>query len=129
AILKAVRAAAVKTRSSSLHGKKGELSIADVVEAANQGDEAVVAVLDNIGQTLGWALCQMNKLLNPEKIIIAGSLVALAEHLLTPVRKAAGRLCSIPQEHAPAVVTSELGPFNGALGAAALALHEWTPKR
>jgi len=129
ALLNMVRAAAVKTRSSSLHGNKGELTIDDVVAAANQGDEAVVAVLDNIGQTLGWALCQMNKLFNPEKIIIAGSLVALGEHLLMPLRKAAGRLCSIPQEHAPPVVTSDLGPFNGALGAAALALHEWTPKR
>jgi predicted NBD/HSP70 family sugar kinase len=128
ALLKAVRAAADKTRTSSLHGKKDGLSLDDVALAAEQGDEAVVAVLGDIAQTLGWTLCQMNALFNPEKIILAGSLVALGEHLLTPLRKAACRYCTIPQEQAPAIVNSELGSFNGALGAAALALHEWTPK-
>ena len=33
------------------------------------------------------------------------------------------------RQGAPQVVDSELGSFNGALGAAALALHQWKPKR
>ena len=32
-----------------------------------------------------------------------------------------------PPSGVPVVVNSQLGPFNGAIGAAALAVHEWKP--
>jgi hypothetical protein len=49
--------------------------------------------------------------------------------LLKPLRKAMERFSSELQQELPVVVNSELGEFNGAVGAAALALHEWKPKR
>jgi predicted NBD/HSP70 family sugar kinase len=71
----------------------------------------------------------MDGAFNPEKIILAGPLVALGDCLLEPLRKAVSEFCCRQNQTAPAVVGSDLGSFNGALGAAALALHEWKPKR
>jgi N-acetylglucosamine repressor len=129
ALLRDVRDELEKSPRTPLHDSKDELTIEKIAAAAEQNDQIVAAVLDRISQTLGWALCHMNSLFNPEKIILAGSLVPLGEHLLSRLRKAASCFCSIPPEQAPMLVNSTLGDFNGALGAAALALHEWTPKR
>ena len=89
----------------------------------------MTGVLEAVAQTLGWVVCQVDGLFNPQQIVLAGPLVVLGDHLLTPLRKAIGQFCSELHQEAPLVVNSELGSFNGALGAAALALHEWKPKR
>ena len=89
----------------------------------------MAGVLEGIAQTLGWVVCQIDALFNPQKIILGGSLVALGDHLLSPLQKAVRQFCSGLNQEPPVVVNSELGSFNGALGAAALALHEWKPKR
>jgi glucokinase len=129
AILDKVAAAAKSSRSTSLRGNHESLTIEAVAEAARSGDEVVSRVLDRVGQTLGWVVCQIDAAFNPQKIILAGPLVTLGETLLEPLRKAIGGFCSQPHQEPPVVVDSDLGSFNGALGAAALAFHEWKPKR
>jgi glucokinase len=128
AILNAVTAAA-KSCDSKLLRNHEALTIEAVSAAAQAGDEIVCAVLERAAQTLGWAVCQLDAAFNPQKVILAGPLVALGEALLEPLRKAVSEFCSHPQPEPPVVVDSELGSFNGALGASALALHEWKPKR
>lgn len=129
AILEAVRAGLRENARSLLHGKKSALVFNDIVQAAQLGDELVIRVLENVAQTLGWAICQINALLNPQKVILAGPLVKLGDTFLNPLANAVRGLSSPYRQGAPVVVDSELGDFNGALGAAALALHEWKPKR
>lgn len=129
AILNSVRAALKNGRRSSLRAKEGEITFEAVAEAARQGDELVGGVLASVAQTLAWVVCGINALFNPQKIILAGSLVTLGDALLGPLRQAVRQFCPQALQQPPIVVNSELGDFNGALGAAALALHEWKPKR
>jgi N-acetylglucosamine repressor len=129
AILKAVNEASKKNGSGGPHAKKGSLTFDDVTRAVVDGDETVCRVVENVAQTLGWVVCQIDAVFNPQKVILAGSLVALGDTLLNPLRTAVERFSSELQQEPPVVVNSELGEFNGALGAAALALHEWKPKR
>jgi len=124
AILKAVNEAC-----AGLGGKKGVLTFDDVSRAATHGDDVVVQIVQNVAKTLGWVVCQIDAVFNPQKVILAGPLVALGDALLKPLRQAVERFSSELQQEPPVVVNSELGEFNGALGAAALALHEWKPKR
>src|SRR5439155_15132610 len=70
ALLKAVRAAAERDDRALLR-QKGELTLEDVVQAAQQGDPVVAEVLETIAQTLGWVVCQADTLFKPEKIILA----------------------------------------------------------
>jgi predicted NBD/HSP70 family sugar kinase len=129
AILKAFNEASKRSGSAGPGGKKGSLSFEDVSQAAMEGNEVVCRVVENVAQTLGWVVCQIDAVFNPQKVILAGSLVALGDTLLNPLRTAVERFSSELQQEPPLVVNSELGEFNGALGAAALALHEWKPKR
>lgn len=68
-------------------------------------------------------------MLNPEQVIIGGPLAELGNTFLEPIRQVVKGLT--PQLHArvPRIVASEFGEFGGALGAAALAVHQWTPTR
>ena len=128
AILNAVTDAVKDSNSKGLPDD-GSLTFEAVAAAAQEGNDAVRGVLERAAQTLGWVVCQLDVAFNPEKVILAGPLVALGDALLEPLRKSVAEFCSQPQQDLPVVVDSGLGSFNGALGAAALALHEWKPKR
>jgi glucokinase len=129
AIVSAVNQASKENGGTGLSVKKESLSFEDVARDAIDGNRVVCQVVENVAQTLGWVVCQIDAVFNPQKVILAGSLVALGDALLMPLRKAVERFSSELQQEPPAIVNSELGEFNGALGAAALALHEWKPKR
>jgi glucokinase len=126
AIISAVRAASERNGGAT---RDPGVEFDDLVKAAQNGDRAVTAVLSQVSQTLGWAICQIDGLFNPQKIILAGPLVRLGEKLFGPIRSEVARFCAGWQSQIPVVESSELGSFNGALGAAALALHEWKPRR
>jgi hypothetical protein len=55
--------------------------------------------------------------------------VNLGAAFLNPLQNAVNEFCAETSQPAPVIVYSELGSFNGALGAAALALHKWKPAR
>ncbi len=129
AILKAVDASLQQGIQTVLREKQGQIGFEDVAEAAQLGDEMVCGILGRVAQTLGWVVCQLNVAFNPQKIILAGPLVTLGEAFLGPFQRSINGFCAELHQEAPIVAGSELGSFNGALGAAALALHEWKPKR
>jgi N-acetylglucosamine repressor len=129
AIVTSVRAGIAAGKSTLLAVKGAAVEFEDVAQAFEAGDELVCSVLGCVAQTLGWVVCQANALLNPQKIIIAGPLVTLGQRFLDPLREAAAEFCAELRQRSPQVEDSALGSFNGALGAAALALHEWKPRR
>ena len=95
--------------------------------AAREGEKWALSLLHSVGRVHGWVAHQLNELFNPDKIIFAGPLADLGESFLATVRETA---CEPGDPgRAPCIVSSALGRYNGALGAAALALHQWKPKR
>jgi predicted NBD/HSP70 family sugar kinase/DNA-binding MarR family transcriptional regulator len=129
AILKAVNAGIAQGKETILKPISDPVAFEDVVYAAAKGDPFVNSVLADVAQTLGWVCCQLNALFNPPKIILAGPLVNLGAAFLNPLQNAVNEFCAETSQPAPVIVYSELGSFNGALGAAALALHKWKPTR
>jgi glucokinase len=99
------------------------------VNAARVGDQVVKGVLENVAQSLAWVICHANALFSPEKVILAGPLTELGDLFLLPLKKSVEQFCAEFGHRIPLIEDSELGSFNGALGAAALALHEWKPNR
>jgi predicted NBD/HSP70 family sugar kinase len=128
-IVKSIRAGRVKRGHSDFVGKQTPIDFEEISQAAKAGDQEVLEALKPVAQTLGWVMCQISALLDPQKIILAGPLVKLNEVLLVPLREAVNQFCELAHQEPPQVVFSQLGEFNGALGAAALALHEWKPSR
>lgn len=129
AILRSINESLEKDGDNRLIAKRDALTFQEVAQEGIAGNKVVCEVIETVAQTLGWAVCQIDAVFNPQKVILAGSLVVLGDTLLKPLRKAVERFSSELQQEPPVVVNSTLGEFNGALGAAALALHEWKPKR
>lgn len=144
AMLSAAAEQLARGRKSSL-GRAGDTpSAGDLVAAANEDDELAIAIVREAAQVHGWIVRQLALLLDPEKIFIAGPLVE-ARNYIEAVRRAAMKgdsavrangvvdgdtaVNALSVELAPRIVASTLGRFGGALGAAALAFHHWTPRR
>jgi glucokinase len=105
------------------------LAFSDVVRAAQLRDKLTMQVLEVAAEALGWAVSQLALALNPSMVILAGPLTLLGDTLLQPIRKHAQELLKTSGAEMPAIVNSTMGEFSGALGAAALAVHEWKPAR
>jgi N-acetylglucosamine repressor len=103
------------------------LAIEHVLTAARDGDPLVVRVLGRAAAYLGRTICQINLLLNPEQIIIAGPLAQLDQSFLAPLRIVVDELTPKLHGRVPRIEASQMGEFGGALGAAALAVQHWAP--
>jgi predicted NBD/HSP70 family sugar kinase len=66
--------------------EKGYLEIEDIVEAVKKGDNLAIEGITSIGDKLGRGLAVAINLFNPELIILAGTLSAVGELLLLPVK-------------------------------------------
>jgi len=101
----------------------GELTVRELLEQAQAGDQACRRVLADAGSAIGAAAANLCNLLNPERIVVGGELGAAGELLLEPLREALGR-AAIPSAAADAeVVAGELGERAEVLGAVALVLR------
>jgi N-acetylglucosamine repressor len=49
--------------------------------------------------------------------------------ILQPLRATTKSIIDLSESRMPEIVNSTMGVFSGALGAAALAVHEWKPTR
>lgn len=116
-----------RKQKSSLAGVKDELTIEHILAAADDGDAFALSLVRAAGRVHGWVAHQVNELFNPERIIFAGPLADFGNLFLAFVRETAHELGDASRD--PVIVNSALGQYNGAIGAAALALHQWTPKR
>ena len=103
-----------------------QLTIADIVRMAQDGDTACSRVLADTGRQAGVAVASLCNLFNPERILIGGELAQAGELLLAPMRESVRR-CGIPSSTEGLTIRlAELGARASALGAVALALSTST---
>ena len=99
-----------------------ELTIADVVRRAREGNNSCVRVLADTGRQAGIAIANLCNVFNPELILIGGELAVAGEFLLAPMREMVRR-CGIPSATADLpIILAELGPRASVMGAVAVAL-------
>ena len=127
AIQQALQNALAAGERSILKGSPPALE--DIVRAVQQRDAVTTLVISEAARSLGWAIAQLAFVVDPEKIVLAGPLTALGDAMLQPVRTMAASILSPAEVRVPEIVNSTMGEFSGALGAAALAVHEWKPVR
>jgi N-acetylglucosamine repressor len=130
AILKEVTKAMRAGEKTSLKlGTKDTVAFNELLRAARAGDPLVARILKQTATILGRTICQITLLLNPEQIIIGGPLAELGEPFLALIREVVTQLTPPLHARVPRIVASQFGEFGGALGAAALAVHQWKPSR
>lgn len=127
ALLATAEQAITDGRKTSLAAIRRPLVIEDLIDAVRQEDAWTSTLLRNAARMHGWVVHQLLELFDPEKIIFAGPLTGLGDLYLTPVREAARELAGTDLDIE--IANSTLGQYSGAIGAAALALHQWKPRR
>ena len=99
----------------------------DVMQRAVAGDPGCRRALADAGRHIGAAVADLCNLINPERIIVGGSMAIAGDVLLDPLREAVG-LRAIPSAAEDVdIVLGELGERAELLGAVALVLHEAGP--
>src|SRR5947208_3133169 len=111
----------------SLRGSHGDLSVLDMIRLADNGDAGCRRVIGDAGRLIGVQVANLCNLLNPQRVIIGGSLSAAGDILLDPIRASLER-CALPMAAATAeVVAGELGDRATVLGALSLVFRQVDP--
>jgi N-acetylglucosamine repressor len=114
--------------STALRPVRGKATLDELLRAARASDPLVLRHLQIAAAAVGQVIAQLSLLLNPERVVIAGPLAELTEAFLDPVSQAVDQYLSPQHAKKPAIVASSFGDYGGALGAAALAVHQWRPR-
>jgi glucokinase len=129
AILAALDRARKGREKGTLLPRAGPLTFADVVRASQQRDTVTIQIIELAAEMLGRAVSQLIFALDPSRVILAGPLTLLGGTLLNPLRAKVEAIMRASDGVMPLIFNSTMGEYNGALGAAALAVHEWKPSR
>jgi glucokinase len=98
----------------------------DVVEAAEKGDEAAREALRLLGERLGVGIANAINIFDPREVVIGGGVSTAGDLLLVPAREAARRF-TVPGVGTETVIRlARRGVEAGVLGAALIAVQEWT---
>ncbi|MBX3244274.1 MAG: ROK family protein [Acidobacteria bacterium] len=97
-----------------------DLTIKGLVEAALNGDDLAVMMLERTGVHIGTALSSVINLLNVDLVVVGGKIVEAGEAILGPIRNRAEALSFGPSFGDVTIVAGSLGESAAALGAALL---------
>jgi N-acetylglucosamine repressor len=107
-----------------VNGRIEDLTVSDVVDAADLEDRLAREVLMNAGEKLGRAISYLINLFNPELIVLGGQLTKAGTHLIDPLLETA-RMHSVPNLFRDVhIKLSGLGSLSASLGAATMAIND-----
>jgi glucokinase len=124
-IVRRTRERLYRDRTSSLSKlavpRDREFTAEDIAHAAHDGDEMAVLMMERTGMFLGIGLAAVINLLNPDTIVVAGSVMEAGTLVLNAARKEAHRRAFPPCFLGCKIVLAELGLTAPLIGAALLA--------
>lgn len=97
---------------------------AHVVEAALAGDQRAITIISNAGMDLGQGISILIQLLNPDLIIIGGSVAEANHYLLTPIQQALNLYSMAKSREKSELVLYNLGKDVGLLGGVAVVVEK-----
>ena len=100
---------------------QGEITSEDVVNAATASDPLAVRIFDETCHYLAIACVNMQHATNPERIVLAGGMIAAGNALLQPIREKAAEMTWGAADDLPEILFASLGNDAGFIGAAGCA--------
>ncbi|GAA4253690.1 ROK family transcriptional regulator [Dactylosporangium darangshiense] len=101
------------------------LNFATVLRLAEGGDIGLQRMLVDVGRAVGRPLADLCTLLNPDTIVLDGSVGPAGAHILRGLSETVERYASPAMAGAVTITLGRLGADAETLGAAALLHHEW----
>ena len=102
---------------------KPQASAADIIAAANAGEEKAREAIRTLGQYLARGCAVIVALLDPQAVILGGGLIENNPLLISVLNEELAKLVRPWKERGLRVMRSELGYYGGVQGAAALAFE------
>lgn len=99
----------------------GEITAIEVAQAAQLGDAAAVGILAKSGHLIGQVVATLANALNPDLIVLSGSLVQTNDILLAAVREAVYGASHPLVTRDLRIIRSQMGSSAGLVGAARVA--------
>ena len=95
-----------------------------VFAAAEQGDALALEIVTEAARYVGIAVANLVNLFNPQLVVIGGPVGQVGQVLMDPLRDEVRRRAMAYPLSAVEIVTSNLGAYAGAIGAAVLVLQQ-----
>ena len=103
------------------HARDKEITCRTIGEAAAQGDEVALGIVDEIAGTVGMAINNAITLLHPQVFALGGGVSLMGEVLFEPLRKRIAKLAYMPYGGGTKLVPAALGEDVVLVGALLLA--------
>ncbi|KAA0988742.1 ROK family transcriptional regulator [Dyadobacter aurulentus] len=106
---------------TSVRGIKPEdVTMDDIIEAALNDDVLAIELIARVGENLGRGIAALINVLNPEMIVLGGSLVSTGDYLYLPIKTALNKYSLSLVNNDSKLKISRLGERAGILGACLL---------
>jgi len=105
-------------RADAIAAACGTSTAEEAVRAARDGDRGAMAGLAEVGRWLGIGIANLIVVLNPDRVVIGGGVAGAGDLLLEPIRDEVRRRVRVTDLGRVEIVTAQLGPLAGAIGAA-----------
>lgn len=102
----------------------GDITLTDIIQAANAEDMLCIELLAEIGEKLGKGLAVLINVFNPELIILGGTLSETGDYLRLPAKSAINKYSLSLVNTDTQLKLSKLGEKAGILGACLLARNK-----
>ncbi|GLU52649.1 transcriptional regulator [Dyadobacter frigoris] len=97
-----------------------DITMDDIIEAALNDDVLAIELLAKVGENLGRGIAALINVLNPELVVLGGSLVLTGDYLYLPIKTALNKYSLSLVNNDSQLKISKLGERAGILGACLL---------
>ena len=101
-----------------VEGRLDRITAQTVYEAAQQGDELALEVVNDTARFLGIGVANLLNVFNPEVVVVCGGVTLAGDHLFIPLRRETARRAFKPAVASCRIVPGELTGTAGVYGAA-----------
>ena len=114
----ALEAGAESLLRGRVSGHLGRITAQTVYEAAAEGDELALEVVNDTAKFLAVGVANLLNVFNPEVVVVCGGVTLAGDHLFVPLRREVARRAFKPAVTACRIVPGELVGTAGVYGAA-----------
>ena len=122
--IEAAEAGAETSLSRLVDGDLRKITAQTVYEAAREGDELALEVVNDTAKFLGIGIANLLNIFNPEVVVVCGGVTLAGDHLFVPLRREVARRAFKPAVQACRIVPGELLNTAGVYGAARVFLDQ-----
>jgi predicted NBD/HSP70 family sugar kinase len=117
---KGIEQGTISQLTKKFKGKTDKLTADDVISAARNGDEYSISLLYNLGVSLGEGLSIVIQLINPDIIVLGGTMTRANQYVLAPIQQSLNMYCLEQISENVKIVISDSWEQSGLLGVTAV---------